>query len=114
MDKEQLPSWYRVAEDQADRVFGDFVYRSISQISNSRDWSPEALTRFQTDTVRGIELRELVIEKLQGIVALQRLSVKRENDDAVYGVQSKVGELSSGRGDEVSIDSSVRGTHGEL
>jgi hypothetical protein len=83
------PDWYPIALGQVDRVFGDYVYRSISQISNSREWTEEALARFQTDTVRGIELRDLVMEKLQGIIALQRLSVTRESGDAVHGLQSE-------------------------
>jgi len=86
---EERPDWYAVALSQVDRVFGDYVYRSLSQISNSREWTDEALARFQTDTVRGIELRDLVMEKLQGIIALQRLSVKRESDDAIHGLQSE-------------------------
>lgn len=86
----QNPDWYRVAVDQADRVFGDFVYMLISRVVNSNDWSDDVLVRFQGNVVRGIEIRGKVIEKFDGIIALQRLSVEpKESGDAIHGFQSE-------------------------
>jgi len=94
---EEQPDWYPLAAGQADRVFGEYVYRLISQIVNAGDWSTRDLGPFQAGVARGIDMREKIISKLDGLVALQKLSVEpMESGDAVHGVQPKAGELSSG------------------
>jgi hypothetical protein len=87
---EERPDWYPLAVGQADRAFGDYVYRLISRVVTDGDWSTRDLGPFQAAVAQGVDMREKIISKLDGLVAIQKLSVEpRENDDAVHGVQSK-------------------------